>query len=177
MELEVLQKKYLPIILLLIGAAVLTGAFFFVKSRRTTDTDKEEESTLIEVAPKDRPVVSLTPTTDGHYLKLRIEKLLSGAESLDYELLYQTSDNITQGVPGTLALGSEKEFETDLLLGTESSGKFRYDEGVETGSVALRFRNKEGKLLAKFESEFHLTDDNDKLTSLDDNFKTISYTP
>ena len=89
---------------------------------------------------------------------------------MDYELLYQTGAGVTQGVPGTVKLSGQESFEAELLLGSESSGKFRYDEGVETGTITLRFRNRDGKLLAKFESEFHLQTDTDSLSSLDGEF-------
>ena len=61
----------------------------------------------------------------------------------------------------------EDSFEAELLLGSESSGKFRYDEGVEEGTIGLKFRNSEGKLLAKFVSEFHFQSSTDLLTSID----------
>ena len=46
----------------------------------------------MDVALPERPVVSLTPTIDGHYLNLKIEKIVIDAKSLDYELLYKTKD-------------------------------------------------------------------------------------
>lgn len=167
------MKRYLPLLLFLIGVLVLAGVYFFVLRKPATEETEEEES-LIEVSLIDRPIASLTPKEDGHWLKLRIEKLLSGAKSLDYELLYTLPDGRTQGVPGTITLKGESEIERDLLLGSESSGKFRYDEGVETGMLTLRFRNEKGKLLAKFSTKFHLQFATKELTSVD---KKFAYTP
>lgn len=65
-------------------------------------------------------------------------------------------DGRTQGVPGTIKLTGQKEIERDLLLGSESSGKFRYDEDVETGTLTLRFRDEKGKLMGKLSTDFHL---------------------
>lgn len=163
------MKRYLPLLLFLIGVLVLAGVYFFVLRKPATEETKEEEG-LIEVSLIDRPIASLTPTQDGHWLKLRIEKLLSGADSLDYELLYTLPDGRTQGVPGTIGLKGESEIERDLLLGSESSGKFRYDEGVEVGTLTLRFRNEKGKLLAKFSTKFHLQNATKELTSVDGKF-------
>ncbi len=161
------MKRYLPLLLFLIGVLVLAGVYFFVLRKPATEETEEEEG-LMEVSLIDRPIASLTPTQDGHWLKLRIEKLLSGADSLDYELLYTLPDGRTQGVPGTITLKGESEIERDLLLGSESSGKFRYDEGVETGTLTLRFRNEKGKLLAKFSTKFHLQSAESELTSVDE---------
>jgi len=164
------MKKIIPLVLLFVGLLVLGGVFLFLrgKSKDTADFDTEEEVAEVELAK--RPVATLIPSSDGHWLKLRIEKIVIEAKTLDYELLYKVADGRTQGVPGVIELGSEKDIERDLLLGSESSGKFRYDEGVERGTLTLRFRNDKGKLVAKFSTEFHLQTETDILNSLDNEF-------
>lgn len=156
----------MPIILLIFGILVIAGVFIVSRKRVSVEVETQEAS-LLDLPLSDRPVVSLTPTSDGHYLKLRVEKIRFPAKSFDYELLYKTGNGITQGVPGTADLGGKEVFETELLLGSESSGKFRYDEGVEEGTLLLSFRDGEGKLLVKFSSDFHLESNVEKITSLD----------
>jgi hypothetical protein len=163
------MKKFLPILILLLGIGVLVGVFLFIKGRGSEEDGTDEE--VAEVAFEKRPVTSLTPSADGHWLKLEIEKFSGLGETLDYELLYQLPDGRTQGVPGTITLGSETKIERDLLLGSESSGKFRYDEGVKEGTLTLRFRNSKGKLTAKFLTEFSLVSETDSLASIDGKFK------
>jgi hypothetical protein len=163
------MKKYLPIILFLVGVLVLVGVFFLIKNRKTSTSETEEVVT--EVPLEKRPVTSLTPSEDGHWLKLKIDKISLGAASLDYELLYKLPDGRTQGVPGTVSLSGKKSFERDLLLGSESSGKFRYDEGVKQGTLTLRFRNEKGKLLGKLATDFHLLNKVTELSSVDGKFK------
>lgn len=150
------MKKFLPFIFLALGVLVLAGVYFFVVKPSRSNTDEEDESSLIDVSLNDRPATSLTPSEDGHWLKLKIDKIVIAAESLDYELLYKVEDGRTQGVPGSIKLEGQKSIERDLLLGSESSGRFRYDEGVEEGTLTLRFRNEKGKLLAKFSTDFRL---------------------
>lgn len=165
------MKKYLPVILFLVGLAVVGGAFVFIKGRGNQSQDVEvEEEVAREVPLGQRPVASLTPSEDGHWLTLKVEKIVIDAESMDYELLYKLPDGRTQGVPGTIKLKGQKEIERELLLGSESSGKFRYDEGVENGTLTLRFRSKKGKLIAKFSTDFNLQTDVDKLFSVDGKF-------
>jgi len=149
---------------------VVVITFFVVKNKLQKPAVEEEESALIEVSLNERPIASLTPSEDGHYLNLLVDKIVIDAESMDYELLYTTGAGLTQGVPGMVVLSGRDSFEAELLLGSESSGKFRYDEGVEEGSLTLKFRNNKGKLLAKFSTDFHLQSNIDQLTSLDGKF-------
>lgn len=166
-------KKFFPLILLLLGIIVVVGAYFFVTRNKDKDGATEDETSLIEVSLADRPIASLTPSDDGHWLTLLVEKITIDAASLDYELLYKLPDGRTQGVPGSIALKGENEIERELLLGSESSGKFRYDEGVDKGTLTLRFRNEKGKLIAKFSTEFALLSGISELASVDGDF-TVS---
>ncbi len=171
-----MAKKYLPLILLGLGIIVMLVVVFVVKGKKEVvePVDPNDESALIDVPLEKRPVVSLIPSPDkdgkyGHYLKLKVDKIQIDANSMDYELLYQTKAGITQGVPGIADIKGKNNFESDLLLGTESSGKFRYDEGVESGSIELKFR-KDGKLVAKFKTDFHMQTGITELKSLDGKF-------
>ena len=166
------MKKYLPLILLAVGILVVVGAFFVVRGRgKDEEFSQDEETALLNVPLEERPVLSLTPSEDGHYLILKVEKITIDAVSVDYELLYDTADSVTQGVPGAITLSGIDNFEEELLLGSESSGKFRYDEGVEKGQITLRFRNDDGKLLVKFMSDFHLQRSSTDLSTQDGAFK------
>lgn len=172
------MKKYLPLILLVLGILVLILVYFFVIRKPAEKETGEEDQGLITVSFKDRPITSLTPSADGHWLKLKIEKIKVSAKTLDYELLYQLPDGRTQGVPGTVKLTGENSFTRDLLLGSESSGKFRYDEGVEEGTLTLRFRDDKGKLLTKFSTKFHLQSNTKGISSVDGKLKaTLSKLP
>jgi len=151
------MKKYLPLMFLAAGVLVVIGAYLFVSKNKGNEESLggEDEVLLSDVPLSKRPVVSLTPTTDGHYLQLKVDKIVIDADTFDYMLEYKTENGLLQGVPGVADLKGKNSFETDLLLGTESSGKFRYDEGVETGSIEIKFR-KAGKLVAKFKTDFKM---------------------
>jgi len=163
------MKKFLPLIILLFGVGIFLAVYFLI-IKKPAVVSEEEASSQIEVALEDRPVVSLTPSADGHWLKLKIDKIIIDAQSLDYELIYDLPDGRSQGVPGTVAISGQKKIERDLLLGSESSGKFRYDEGVKEGTLTIRFRNDKGKLLVKFMTKFHLQSGTKSLTSIDQAF-------
>jgi hypothetical protein len=164
------MKKYLPLILLGIGLLVFVGVFFMLKSRnKRVEIPEADQSYLIELGDEEKPIVYLIPSPDGHYLKLKVENFDFGAASMDYLLLYTTKE-IQQGVPGSFEISGHEFYEADLLLGSESSGKFRYDEGVEFGQIDIRFNDAEGNLIYNFSLPFHLQSGTTELTSTDDSF-------
>lgn len=167
------MKKILPFILLIFGMLVVVVAIVFVKLSKKDESDQilDDEETVAEIALEKRPVVSLIPSTDGHWLTMQIEKIGVDAATLDYELVYTVGDGRTQGVPGTIKLADEGAvIERELLLGSESSGKYRYDEDVENGTLTLRFRNDKGKLVGKLSTDFKLLSDTPELVSADGKF-------
>ena len=134
-------QKYFPLLLIVVVLGILTGVVLLIRSRNTSPTGTTETGGAVELALKDRPIAALTPSADGHWLTLSVDKITIKAETMDYELLYQLPDGRTQGVPGSVEIKGEKSFKTEpLLLGSESSGKYRYDEGVEEGArQAIQF--------------------------------------
>ena len=134
-----------------VGAVVLIAVVGFFVLRGSANQD------FRDLALTERPYVSLVPRSDGHWLKLTIENFkVEGASTLEYELIYQVPEGTTQGVPGTVEIAREDKVERDLLLGSESAGKFRYDEGVTDGELNLRFRNSSGKLLAQLSTPWRM---------------------
>lgn len=160
------------IILGLIGG----GAFFFFKSSTKTPISKvqEEEEVVKELPLEQKPYVSLTPRTDGHELHLLVSKIPSGTTAVEYDLFYTNADGINQGATGSGKTNGGTTLERDVLLGSCSSGKCKYDEGVEKGTFTLKLRDSNGKLTAKMQTEFHLQKNGGKLTSADGKFTLTS---
>jgi hypothetical protein len=165
------MKKFLPIIIFLAGLAIVAGAYFFVVRGRNNDVDNDEG---MEVNLVDRPILSLVPRSDGHWLDMTVEKLkIKGATNMEYLLIYTVEDDggsRQQGVPGTLEIEGQDKLTAELLLGSESRGNYRYDEGVERGTFTITFRNDNGRTLAKFESRFRMYTDTTEMVSADGNF-------
>lgn len=161
------MKKYLPFILLGVGVLILALVIILLVVKNKKKVEEEPAAVLIEVPLEKRPITSLTPSADGHWLTLKIDNIVIESPMMDYELLYNLPDGRTSGVPGTITLNGQKSIERKLLLGSESSGKYRYDEGVKEGTLTLRFRNDAGKLMAKFNTSFTLVSENKNLSSVD----------
>lgn len=174
------MKKNLPLMLIGGGVLVVLIAVFVVfKSFKnaTSDTASPSPEVVAELPQSQWPVILLIPTEDvaikgslGHLLDMKVQKInVPGAATMDYLLVYSTNNGGQQGVPGTIDLKGG-EVDKNLLLGSESSGKYRFDAGVSQGTVTLTFRNAEGKSLGKVESTFHLQQDETTLTSADGKF-------
>jgi hypothetical protein len=105
---------------------------------------------IIEMPVSERPLVSLTPSADGHYLNLKLEGVPSSITSIEYEVLYNAVDNgsqIEKGIGDTIKLITST-IEKKLLLGTESctSGcKYSYDKGVVGGQLTINFIDNNGQ--------------------------------
>jgi hypothetical protein len=170
-------KKYLPLILVGVGVLVvlIAGILIFKNSRKSDDV--EEEANIPELPQSQWPAVTLTPTEDptvpnslGHFLDMKVQKVnVPKAASMDYLLVYTTSDGGQQGVPGTVKL-TGGDIEKKLLLGSASSGKYRFDAGVSTGSLTITFRDAKGKSMGKLTTDFNLQTNETELTSVDGKF-------
>ena len=173
------MKKYLPFILLGVGLIIVIGVIaFVVKGGKSSSSDQTAQENIPDLPQSEWPVVTLAPTSDdrapnslGHFLDFKVQKInVPGAASMDYLLVYNTSDGGQQGVPGSVKL-TGGDIERKLLLGSESSGKFRYDAGVETGTITITFRDSNGKSVGKKDVTFHLQSGVTELSSSDGLFK------
>jgi hypothetical protein len=143
------KKVILAAVVLLV--IVLVGAIVYLKN------NSGEEGGFRQLTLNERPFATLTPSEDGHWLTLRIENLVvKEAKRLEYLLLYNLEDGRSQGVPGSVDLTGKKTFEQNILLGSESSGKYRYDEGVTDGSLTITYRSEKDVIISRFTSRFIL---------------------
>lgn len=175
------MNKILPIlVIVVIGLGIIGGAawYFLLRSGPTTpqETNQEEEETVKELPLEQRPYTTLTPSKDGHSLHLHLERMPSDINSFDYELGYKTASGVNEGVTGYIKLSSDKTIDRDLLLGSCSSGKCRYHEGVEYGTITLKLRDREGKLTYRLTGGFHLQSNTKELNLPDQGFEFSSNT-
>jgi len=171
------MKKYLPFIIVVVAAILLVGGILVIKkiSQPPVTDSSQDDAAVPDLPESERPVVALIPTSDGYYLGLSIDGIkVANATSMDYDLLWKANNSgvvTPQGTSSTVQLNGLTSFKKDLLLGSESNGKFRYDKGVESGTLTLRFRDATGKLLGKVKTDWHLQTGTTTLTSVDGSFK------
>lgn len=173
------MKKNLPLILIGGGLLIVVLAVLVVIKtlNSATPTPTSQAEVIPELPQSQWPVVSLSPTVDakipnslGHLLDFKVQKInVPGASTMDYLLVYKTVNGGQQGVPGTVKLAGT-DIDKNLLLGSESSGHYRFDDGVNQGTITITFRNSSGKSMGKLSSDFHLQMDEVVLTSVDEKF-------
>lgn len=171
------MKKYLPFVLVIVLAILFVGGIFIIHkvNQPVAIDNSQDDASVPELPDNEKPIAGLIPTSDGHYLTLTVDSIkVPNANSMDYDLLWKANNSGTvtpQGTSSTVQLAGQTSFKKDLLLGSESNGKFRYDKGVETGTLTLRFRDGNGKLLGKVATDFHLQTGTTTLSSVDGSFK------
>jgi len=132
---------------LIVATFLLSACGTAAPSAKPTPTPT---SKAVEMPVSKRPMVSLTPSADGHYLDLKLENVPSTITSIEYEVLYDASSNgsqIEKGIGDTIKLITST-IEKNLLLGTESctSGcKYSYDTGIVGGEVTINFIDNNGR--------------------------------
>lgn len=165
-----MKRPILIALVVLVALALIGGAIFaFAKSKNSKPVVEElvDEGKYLETALEDRPFVSLTPRADGKELTLEIAKI-KNADSIDYELVYLAEGDLSRGVIGSIIYRGEASVSRELLLGSCSKNVCKYDEGVEGGTLTLKFRSEEG--VRKFETPFSLQQGGSELTLSEEDF-------
>jgi len=168
-----------PAFLLIVFFAVMAifGAIFFVNSNKKTDElaitptpSLVDEGKVLDFS-LNNPLVLAYPRSDGNAVILEISKL-NGINKVSYEMIYQTKTQQegTLGTPIVLKSG-ETSIKRELLFGTCSKNVCRYHEGVESGSLSIKFAKIEGPQ-DEWRADFKIetTAAGKKLTSMDNNF-------
>lgn len=153
-----MTTKFLKLFLFLIPL------FFLSSCKKKTDTPQVTPTPapiLIELDMADKPYISLIPRSDGHEIKLVVEKIPDFIKEIEYELVYTATDEdleIEKGLAGTLQIENGKASK-DLLLGTESCTngcKYKYDAGVNGGYIILNLITNDNQK-AIYQSDFVLS--------------------
>lgn len=144
-------KFIIPGVILLV---VLAWLFWpSKKNAPATQPSTKKMEEINKVAVADRPFVTLTPREDGKEVSLSLSRVKNAAKA-EYEMEYQAAELI-QGVFGTIDFDAkETEATKNLLFGSCSKDKCRYDEGVTGGSLTIRFEG--GSEPYALKSDFNL---------------------
>lgn len=164
------MKKFTPVIVVLVIFALgLGGAVYAFRQFTKAPNQLEEDGP--ELPASQRPFSTLTPTEDGYYMDLVITNIdVPGAEKIVFEVFYTTAEGNNQGTRGELALKGDDTIRNQLLLGSESNGNFRFDEGVEMGTLTVKFRDNKGKVIGQTKTTWHMQENPTELTSADGKF-------
>lgn len=150
------MNRLLPILgVVVVILALVFGSLWFVNKDKKAETaleEEEEDEVVQELTLEDKPYLTMTPGTSCEYT-LTLSNIKKDPTKIEYELIYKNAEGVTQGASGSLTPSSGTTTK-QVLFGTESSGHRRCDKGVEGGDVTIRYRNDEGKLMAKLVGKF-----------------------
>ena len=146
------QKKIIiagGVVLLL---ALLVGGYYLFSAKApqsleevTQEEEQQEEVVIPTISPEDLGLIFVA-RADKKAVKFTITKI-DGIESVDYEISYLANGDIPRGAIGRIEVKpNDKKIETNYIdLGTCSSGRCKYDEGMELVKLLLKIVKSDGK--------------------------------
>ena len=154
-----MNKKYI-----IIGAVIIlllvTGLGFWLfkpfsgaKSVQPQPSSKTKKTIAVNTLPlEERPYIifmpksKIEPKSLGHWVTFTVENV-GKFKQLEYEFEYTTGSMI-QGGLGRIDFTKERPpVSKEIAFGSESKGKYKYDEGVYTGQFTFTFSNGEDAAL------------------------------
>lgn len=174
-----MNKKLLgPIVAgLLILAAAGFGVSKIISYLKPSDSDQQKNKVAeqVNVIPvSERPYVQISPQADGRNIILIVKDLKSPAETVEYELEYQ-SGTLLQGAFGFIDLASVPAQEQVLLGSCSAGGKCSYHEDVQGGKLLLRFLQGEDKYVLRSDWRYlENSEDEAQVSSKDAKFQLES---
>lgn len=150
-----MEKNKLIILGAVIVSVILVLFLVFRKQPAQTVRQAETIPTEIIIPTIDSAVqVNLTTVVGKKEVKLTINEIPIGTQSIEYELSYQTKNKALQGIIGTITVNEEKKYEKKLTLGTCSSGTCVYHEVDGAIKLNLKFNGEYGERM--FVKEFDI---------------------
>ena len=134
-------------ILAVVGVVGIIAIFSLFKSKFFSSKSSSPKPTptlgFAEQLPAEKhPRVSLTFSSDGHYVTVNISNIYS--DQLEYNLIYDATvkkDRIQTGVNAASKLNGKRDYSYRQLLGSESSGKFTYHVNIQNAVMELTLRD------------------------------------
>lgn len=149
------NRALLVVMVLIVLAGGVTG-YYFLSSKKPPTTAIPTEQTEEEVVPTIKPDeigLKLVSRSDKKAVKFVIENV-SGITNIEYELTYLASGDIPRGIIGNVEVSAkDKTIESKYIdLGSCSSGRCKYDEGVTSVKFVFKITKEDGKVYQVEES-------------------------
>jgi hypothetical protein len=143
------KKKKTIIIVVSLFLLIAAGlSFFLIRANRSSENEdngvvKQRISSKVNVIPvSERPFIQLAPTADGRHIVLNIIELKKPANSLSYEMEYQTG-SMLQGFQGLLELDDLPVSDRKLFGSQSAGGAITYHEDIKGGTLLAEFMGAE----------------------------------
>lgn len=146
-----LRKNWLLVGFVLLLLLVPGAIYYFASSKKAPvenaliKVQKQEEVVIEDVLPSELGLVLLAQQ-DKKSIDMTLSKL-TNITSIEYEADYEAEGAIPRGVIGTIIIKpSDKQVTRNVLLGTCSANKCKYDTGVREVRFTLRINYSNGKV-------------------------------
>jgi hypothetical protein len=132
-----------------IAVLLVSGVYIYSMRAKGVAPGGVAEPTLTaaeQLPVEKQPKIEMTFSSDAHFVTVNLTNLY--AAQMEYNLIYdalikkvrnQTGVNDTQDVSGKTSYTKKQ------LLGSESSGKFTYHEGIQNATMELILRDEQGR--------------------------------
>lgn len=150
------MNKKLIISLLIFFGILIPGAVYWQTKTKPEEATKSpapvktKVENINQLAIEKRPYIIIEPKSTtmpqdiGHWIMVTIDKA-SAYQEVEYDVEYQAG-NLIQGFMHTIDLKKETQpASKEGFFGSESKGKYKYDENVTGGSILFKFFYDESK--------------------------------
>lgn len=148
-----MQNKNVYIPLGVVIFLIVAGGGYFLFFSNTSkapeqvsqEEDQQEEVVVPTISPDDLGL-TFQARNDKRAVKFTIAEI-KGIQAVDYEISYLAKGDIPRGAIGHIEVKpGDKRIETNYIdLGTCSSGRCKYDEGVREVKLILKIVKTDGK--------------------------------
>lgn len=152
-----MQRKKM-IIFGIVVVVLLLGGVLLINRSKSAQQAKEDTLPKNEVLPTidSSVVVTLEADKKKQEVTLSVSHIPKGITKIEYELSYDADvdgQSVQRGAIGDIDV-TGSSITKKITLGTCSSGTCKYDKGVTSVKVSLRFQSEKGASI--FEKEFGL---------------------
>ncbi|MEK7559125.1 MAG: hypothetical protein AAB521_02360 [Patescibacteria group bacterium] len=137
------DKKILVGIAVVVLAVIIAGGFFVLSANKNNKPASSgiEEEQVLALSPEEIGL-SLTLGEDGQRVIMEISKV-EDIKSLEYQLSYNSKDDIPRGVIGTVDIKGSS-IKKEIVLGT-CSDVCHYDEEISNIKIIIKVIKTDGK--------------------------------
>lgn len=138
------NKKLLMGIAVMVLAVLIVGGFFVLSSKKAPNSTQQtsQEEQVLTLKPEDIGL-ELSLSDDSKKVTMEVTKV-DGITSLEYQLLYNSKDDVPRGVIGTIDVKGNT-IKKEIVLGT-CSDVCHYDEDISDIKIIVKVVKTNGKI-------------------------------
>jgi hypothetical protein len=152
---EFLKKNKIIVGVVVVAIVALLGVWYFVLPKSGTGIQPSEEAQNVKEITPEEVGLSLEVVKNGQAVEMTLDKL-DGIKTLEYELSYDAEETdpesgetatVPKGAVGSpIDVAGESSIKREILLGTCSANKCRYDKVKSDIKLVLKVTYENGEV-------------------------------